>query len=173
MNYARIITAICILSMFGAVLTAQPRIIRSVMASGAVSSSAGGATMYATIGQVVTGLRGEGSSGRIMQGFWYSLSVTTSVNQSSAQPAEVLLHQNYPNPFNPSTIIEFSIPAWSHVTLEIYDKMGRKVEDIVDEMLDAGSYSVVLDAREMPSGMYVYRLRCGERQLQRKMMLLR
>jgi hypothetical protein len=52
------------------------------------------------------------------------------------------LFQNYPNPFNPTTRIKFDLPASGFVSIKIYDVMGRKIENIVNENLKAGSYEV-------------------------------
>ena len=77
-------------------------------------------------------------------------------------PARYLLHQNYPNPFNPSTEIQFSLPHKSHVTLTIFDLLGREVTTLVSEELSAGSYSTRWDAKGIPSGVYLYRVRARQ-----------
>lgn len=68
------------------------------------------------------------------------------------------LSQNYPNPFNPSTTIKFSIPELSLVTLKVFDMLGREVRNLVSENLNAGEYSIVFDASDLPSGTYFYKL---------------
>lgn len=68
------------------------------------------------------------------------------------------LKQNYPNPFNPATNIEFSIPAASFVTLKIYDMLGREIEQLISNNLNAGWYQIKLDASDYPSGTYFYNL---------------
>ena len=72
------------------------------------------------------------------------------------------LKQNYPNPFNPSTTIEFSIPKYSFVTLKVYDLLGREIEQLVNENLNGGKYSVRFDASNYPSGVYLYKLTSSE-----------
>ncbi len=72
------------------------------------------------------------------------------------------LSQNYPNPFNPSTTIEFSIPKYSFVTLKVYDLLGREIEQLVNENLNGGQYSVRFDASNYPSGVYFYKLTSSE-----------
>lgn len=83
------------------------------------------------------------------------------------------LGQNYPNPFNPVTRINYSIPHSSFVTLYVYDLLGRKVTEIVDKQMEAGTYSVSFDASNIPSGIYFYRLTSGTRALIRTMTVIK
>src|SRR6267143_951506 len=73
-------------------------------------------------------------------------------------PAHFELHQNYPNPFNPATSIHYDVPRASHVTLRIFDILGREVRTLVNQDLRAGSYNIQWDAGMAPSGVYFYRL---------------
>ncbi len=93
--------------------------------------------------------------------------------QLTDSPLEFELKQNYPNPFNPSTVIEFAVPVNGHVNLEIYDINGRKVQELVNESLAAGSYSATFNASNLASGLYIYRLRTGANVLTRKMTLIK
>jgi len=68
------------------------------------------------------------------------------------------LFQNYPNSFNPSTTIEFTVPQREHVTLRLFDLLGREVAILVNEELHPGKYSVIFDAERLASGVYFYRL---------------
>ncbi len=79
-------------------------------------------------------------------------------NNSSQLPALVDLHQNYPNPFNPSTTIRFSLPRREYVTLKVFDVLGREVTTLVDGELNAGEHTVVFNAKDLPRGVYFYRL---------------
>ena len=92
-------------------------------------------------------------------------------NQSNV--ADYILYQNYPNPFNPTTTIEFSISKTIFVTLKIYDILGEEVATLVSDRLNTGSYSYEWDARDLASGIYLYRLQAGEYVVSRKMALLR
>ncbi len=83
------------------------------------------------------------------------------------------LAQNYPNPFNPSTKIEFSIPAQSRVQLKVFNMLGQEVATLVNGTLPAGSHSAVFDARDLASGLYLYRLTAGSFTSVRKMLLLK
>jgi len=66
--------------------------------------------------------------------------------------------EDYPNPFNPTTTIRFSIPHRAHVTRKVFDVLGREVATLVDGELNPGEHSVVFDAKDLPSGMYFFRL---------------
>ncbi len=77
------------------------------------------------------------------------------------RPDDFFLGQNYPNPFNPSTMIQFHIPASGHVTLKLFDAIGREMETLVNETLPPGSYSHRLNAERLASGFYFYTLSSG------------
>lgn len=89
-------------------------------------------------------------------------------------PSSFSLDQNYPNPFNPSTTISFTLNTPAHVSLRIYDSVGREIEAaIVDQYLSPGWYEVSIDPQGWASGVYFYRLSVDNRALARTMTLLR
>ena len=101
----------------------------------------------------------------------FSPTIPTAVTES-AQPSETfVLEQNYPNPFNPQTAIRFSIPEEGQVVLRIYSITGELVETLTDAPLAAGSYRVLFDGSDHPTGVYLCRLQIGGRQLITKMVL--
>jgi len=69
------------------------------------------------------------------------------------------LFGNYPNPFNPSTIINYNIPAEGHVEISVFNVLGQKVRELVNEFKRAGSYTVKFEASDLSSGVYFYTLR--------------
>jgi hypothetical protein len=83
------------------------------------------------------------------------------------------LSQNYPNPFNPSTIITFSLPTRSFVSLKVFDGLGREIGILVNKELVAGTYTVKWNASGMASGVYFYRLHAGTFTESKKLILLR
>lgn len=87
-------------------------------------------------------------------------------------PLDFRLSQNYPNPFNPSSVITYDIAARGHVTLTIYDVLGRKMETLVDAVRSPGRYEVTFNARNFSSGVYFYTLTEGANRITKKMLLL-
>jgi hypothetical protein len=99
---------------------------------------------------------------------------TAVQGQAGPVPAAFELEQNYPNPFNPTTTISFSLAVNAHVTLRVYDLLGRNVATLVDDDLAAGvRHQAVFDASRLASGVYVYRLASGGQALMRTLMLVK
>ena len=69
------------------------------------------------------------------------------------------LSQNYPNPFNPSTQIKYSLAQDADVTLKVYDMLGTEVAKLVNETQTAGNHTINFNARDLSSGVYIYRLK--------------
>jgi hypothetical protein len=84
-------------------------------------------------------------------------------------PSAYMLTQNYPNPFNPSTTIRFSIPQQEFVSLKVYDILGTRVADLVNEVLPSGSYQVNFSSGSIVSGIYFYQLITGNYSETKKM----
>ena len=100
------------------------------------------------------------------------------VTKDGLVPGEFILSQNYPNPFNPETRISYQIPSIEgqdiqHVTLKVYDTLGREVQTLVDENKKAGYYTTILDGNDVASGVYFYRLEAGDFIQTRRMLLLK
>lgn len=89
-------------------------------------------------------------------------------------PATFSLAQNYPNPFNPSTVIRYSIPSETRVTLDVYNMIGQKVAVLVsDEIQSAGDHEAEFTAKNLPSGVYLYRLKAGSQVELRKLTIMK
>ena len=80
------------------------------------------------------------------------------IAQNNEIPIEFSLNQNYPNPFNPSTNIKFAVPKESNVILKVFDIAGREVLTLLNEKINAGTYSLKWDASVYSSGVYFYRM---------------
>jgi hypothetical protein len=114
------------------------------------------------------------------------LRFTQSLLQSENEFSQPLTHpfrleQNYPNPFNPITGIRFTVKGGQPslpVSLEIYNILGESVRTLVDEELGSGEYEIFWDGknesqREVASGVYFYKLKVGDFEQTRKMILMR
>ncbi len=121
----------------------------------------------------------------------HSSGVLTSVHAEESTRADAFtLYQNYPNPCfaggarlpdgqgsasggNPTTIIGFRIPVSGFTSLKVYDVLGREVATLIEGIQDAGFKSVALDADNLPSGVYFYKLQAGTFAQTKKLLLLR
>jgi hypothetical protein len=110
---------------------------------------------------------------------WDEFSPTDVTDQSNVNlPLRFELQQNYPNPFNPSTTIAFQLPHTGHVSIEVFDVLGRHVASIFDGALSSGRHFVTWDGhtdrgQPVPSGVYLYHMKTGEFSAHRKMLLLK
>jgi photosystem II stability/assembly factor-like uncharacterized protein len=86
---------------------------------------------------------------------------------------QFVLSQNYPNPFNPVTHISYSIPENAFTTLKVYDILGNEIQTLVNRELSAGSYEVEFNAKDLPSGVYIYKIISGKYTKTLKMNLLK
>ena len=111
------------------------------------------------------------------------ISTVTSIREAqNSLPKHFELFQNYPNPFNPTTTISYQLPSASHVILKVYDVLGREVQTLVNEIQNEGRYEVKFSSegsfssgsgvRNLPSGVYFYRLQAGVFMQTRKFIIL-
>lgn len=89
-------------------------------------------------------------------------SVITPSRSCVDVPNQLVLLQNYPNPFNRSTTIRYRLASSSHVSLKVYNLLGRAMATLVEEYRSAGEYSVLWKADGLPSGIYFCRLEIGD-----------
>ena len=95
-------------------------------------------------------------------------------NLFAERPAAYSLSQNYPNPFNPSTTISFALKNTEHATVEVYNLIGQKVATLFSGVAMANDrYSLTLNAANLPSGVYLYRLRSASSNQTKKMILMK
>ena len=101
-------------------------------------------------------------------------SIATSVAAPrSGTPENFSLRQNYPNPFNPVTAIQYSLPQPEHVTLAVYDNLGRQVLVLIDARQNAGVHTFSFDGSRLSSGAYFYRLEAGSFVGEKRMLLVK
>lgn len=123
--------------------------------------------------QVVAGTT-RNSNSRIPISLTASTIVTSIRGKSNIMlPKSHSLFQNYPNPFNPATTIGFELPIASNVKLSVFDLLGREVVTLVNEKKEAGTYSVVWDAKQVSSGIYFYTVQAGEFRYAKRMVLIK
>lgn len=86
---------------------------------------------------------------------------------------ELLLEQNYPNPTNSNTVILWATPVNSHISLKLYDVLGREVLTLVNEFRKAGLYENQIDFNllNLPSGIYLYELKAASSSISKKLIL--
>ena len=99
----------------------------------------------------------------------------TAVENNESVPTGYSLEQNFPNPFNPSTNIRYQIPVGSHVSLKVFDILGKEVATLVDEFKSAGSYNSTFSIQnyQLPSGVYFYRLNTDNFTATKKFVLMK
>ena len=88
-------------------------------------------------------------------------------------PTAFGLDQNYPNPFNPTTVISYRLAANSQVTLRIFDVLGRRMTELVNQRQPAGYYTGNFNANGFASGVYFYMLQAGGQSFVKKLMLIK
>jgi hypothetical protein len=100
--------------------------------------------------------------------------IATGVAADNATvPLEYSLSQNFPNPFNPTTRIQYSIKERGIVSLTLYDILGKQVATLVHSEQEAGQYRYDLNANQLSSGIYFYRLQAGGFVDTKKLLLVR
>jgi len=106
--------------------------------------------------------------------------ITGIASPASDLPEKFELSQNYPNPFNPATKINFALPVNEHVTITIYDILGRETLRLIDKPLQAGYHTIEWNGTnkygaQVASGVYFFRLstKSGKFNKINKMVLVR
>jgi photosystem II stability/assembly factor-like uncharacterized protein len=112
-------------------------------------------------------------TGELSEVWNFSTLITGIGKNETGIPKEFRLYMNYPNPFNPVTVIKYDLPEDAYVFLKIYDLLGEEVAVPVNEFKKAGSYNETIDASNLPSGVYFYKLSAGKYTDSKKMVLLK
>jgi hypothetical protein len=90
------------------------------------------------------------------------LLIISDVKNDGNLVTEYSLENNYPNPFNPSTNIKFSVPSTSHVTIKVYDALGKEVAEAFNRTVETGIHEVQFNSNGLSSGVYFYCLEANE-----------
>jgi len=100
---------------------------------------------------------------------------TSWIDQNTGDifPSKYALKQNYPNPFNPLTTIEFDLPKAEFVTLKVYNILGEEIKTLVNNKLQAGNHTFEFDGSILASGIYLYKIKAGNWQDVKKMILIK
>lgn len=126
-------------------------------------------------GAILMGFRQDDFSVRLQQisssGVLGQIITTGKEGAAVETPSGFFLHQNYPNPFNPTTSIIFHLHRQLHVTLVVYDILGRLVFVVLDAIVGAGEHTASFDATQLVSGVYFLRLITSQSIQTRKMVL--
>jgi hypothetical protein len=101
------------------------------------------------------------------------IETSISVPDPVVLPSSFALDQNYPNPFNPNTTFQFALPRKEHVSVSVFDLLGREVATVFSGELNAGVHRRQWDGSALPSGVYFYRLQAGDFMDTKKLIVLR
>ena len=94
-------------------------------------------------------------------------------NNQNIAPSLFSLQQNYPNPFNPSTKIKFEMQKYSHVTIKVFAADGTEVAELLNKDMTNGIYEIDFDGKELPSGIYFYKMEAKDFSDTKKMVLIK
>lgn len=95
-----------------------------------------------------------------------------SVEEKGVVPNSISVN-NFPNPFNNSTVIQYVIPEEGNVSLDLYNSLGEKIENLSDGFKVAGEYEVYLNGNSLASGVYFIILRTSEHIYSHKILMLK
>jgi hypothetical protein len=155
---------------------AEYTIKASIFSSGGGVSTSTTRQMHMSLGQTPAGEM-VSALYKTKVGLWYMVpgDIGTLADDSQNLPMvdRFELQQNYPNPFNPTTTIGYSLLKPGPVQIMLYDVLGRKVVTLLEQSMPAGRHQVVLNAAQMPSGVYYYQLKAEGLTQHKKMLLIK
>jgi len=152
----------------------QQEIPYSVISSGGVKVISGSNILVSTVGESFIG-KSFNTSNELNTGFWslYLADQTTALEDAFQLPLNYNLEQNYPNPFNPNTTINFSLPKQTQLKLSLYNILGELVKTLAEGTYEMGYHKIVVDAVNLPSGTYIYRIESSDFVQVKKMVLIK
>jgi hypothetical protein len=119
------------------------------------------------------GVTGQGWHVDDIKLYSYCAANLVGVGNNGQIPLKFALEQNFPNPFNPVTKISYQIPKAGFVTLKVFDILGREVQMLVNENQEAGTFSILFNGENLPSGVYYYKLESNNFVDTKKMLLIK
>ena len=103
------------------------------------------------------------NSGSYEFNFVLTPAIATDIENPTPLPQQLILSDNYPNPFSTHTSISLTLPERMHVTVSIFDVLGREVDQLADKTMNPGSHTLTWQVpNDMPSGLYFYRVTNGK-----------
>ncbi len=135
--------------------------------------------LYAERGSEWVYTGGEGKNGQVQAKVKEYGKVRMMYNpEHEFLPTKLELAQNYPNPFNPTTTIRFGVPQEGKVKLVIYNVLGQKVKELVNDNRSAGYYNIIWNGRSdighiVSSGVYLYRIETPQGAAVKKMIMVK
>ncbi len=127
-----------------------------------------------TLGNIyVTGISFKSSGKGVCTTIKYNQNPALVGDYKSSKVDEFYIFPNYPNPFNSSTKIEYNLPRTEKVKIEVFNILGQRIETLINKSMPAGSNEVEFTAKDLPSGVYYYKIETEEFREVRKMLLIR
>lgn len=165
------------ISIFREILPAQNFTLeKSVVDQGGGASQSANYHVVNAVGQPGPVSVIQSSTYAVSAGFLAGEELITMVKESQIEPklipTEFKLFQNYPNPFNPETTISFWVSEPCRVELTIFNLLGREIAELVNDHHQPGQYQINFNASKLPSGIYFFRIRMGNYNAFKKMVLL-
>jgi len=152
------------------------KITTSKICSGAAAKQTStGYKMSSAIGQNTSSPKLQDTEYNLISGFpgiGFNFVTEVEATEETLLPNSYRLFQNYPNPFNPETTIRFDVKEKSLVELKIYDILGCEVKVLINSVHQPGSYKIIFEAKNLPSGVYLCRIRMKNFTDTKKLLLL-
>lgn len=153
---------------------ASPVDVKSTIGNGGGRISDGANENQASIGQPITG---KASSEEYIDVAGYitaTAHITLSVDDDEPiyKNQKLIVLENRPNPFNERTRIQFRLYEQMDISLEVINLRGQKVFEFSQKQIPPGAHSVLFEAGNLPDGIYLYKIKAGELEIQKKMTLI-
>jgi len=103
----------------------------------------------------------------------YEFDPSLNIKKVSESQNQFSFYQNYPNPFNSTTTIRYTLPKAAIVKIELFNMLGQRIETLLNKHMPIGSHEVEFIAKDLPSGVYLFRIKVGEFQEDKKMLFLK